>query len=83
MINVTPFPHHSLSRLTVCPAPTLRTPVPADLSPFLTQNWADNFISELNDTHIEADLRLRHAPPPVSGAESGRGGEEESAQARG
>jgi hypothetical protein len=29
------------------------------------QNWADNFISELNDTHIEADLRLRHAPPPV------------------
>ncbi len=30
------------------------------------QNWADTFISELNDTHIEADLRLRHAPPPVS-----------------
>ena len=31
----------------------------------LSQNWADNFISELNDTHIEADLRMRHAPPPV------------------
>lgn len=31
------------------------------------QNWADTFISELNDTHIEADLRMRHAPPAVSG----------------
>jgi hypothetical protein len=30
------------------------------------QNWADTFISELNDTHVEADLRMRHAPPPVS-----------------
>ena len=29
-------------------------------------NWADNFIAELNDTHIEADLRMRHAPAPVS-----------------
>ncbi len=29
------------------------------------QNWADNFISELNDTHIEADLRMRHTPPPL------------------
>ncbi|MEW5311818.1 MAG: hypothetical protein WDW38_003503 [Sanguina aurantia] len=29
------------------------------------QNWADTFISELNDTHIEADLRTRHAPPAL------------------
>jgi trehalose 6-phosphate synthase/phosphatase len=28
--------------------------------------WADTFISELNDTHIEADLRLRHTPPELS-----------------
>lgn len=30
------------------------------------QHWADTFITELNDTHIEADLRMRHTPPPVS-----------------
>jgi trehalose 6-phosphate synthase/phosphatase len=30
-----------------------------------SQTWADTFISELNDTHIEADLRLRHTPPPL------------------
>lgn len=30
------------------------------------QTWADTFISELNDTHIEADIRLRHAPPPLA-----------------
>jgi hypothetical protein len=29
------------------------------------QNWADTYISELNDTHVEADLRMRHAPPPL------------------
>jgi trehalose 6-phosphate synthase/phosphatase len=29
------------------------------------QTWADTFISELNDTHIEADLRLRHTPPEL------------------
>lgn len=29
------------------------------------QHWADTFITELNDTHIEADLRMRHTPPPV------------------
>jgi trehalose 6-phosphate synthase/phosphatase len=29
------------------------------------QTWADTFISELNDTHIEADLRLRHTPPQL------------------
>eukprot|EP00198_Chlamydomonas_reinhardtii_P002762 XP_001692098.1 trehalose-6-phosphate synthase/phosphatase [Chlamydomonas reinhardtii] len=28
------------------------------------QHWADTFITELNDTHIEADLRMRHTPPP-------------------
>ncbi|GMH33474.1 hypothetical protein BSKO_01308 [Bryopsis sp. KO-2023] len=27
------------------------------------QSWADNFITELNDTHIEADLRHRQQPP--------------------
>jgi hypothetical protein len=31
----------------------------------LLQTWADTFISELNDTHIEADLRLRHTPPEL------------------
>ncbi|KAF5827092.1 glycosyltransferase family 20-domain-containing protein [Dunaliella salina] len=30
------------------------------------QHWADTFISELNDTHIEADLRMKHAPPPLN-----------------
>jgi trehalose 6-phosphate synthase/phosphatase len=30
------------------------------------QAWADTFISELNDTHIEADLRLRHTPPELN-----------------
>lgn len=33
------------------------------------QTWADTFISELNDTHIEADLRLRHTPPELDFAE--------------
>lgn len=33
------------------------------------QHWADTFITELNDTHIEADLRMRHTPPPVSFAD--------------
>jgi hypothetical protein len=33
------------------------------------QTWADTFISELNDTHIEADLRLRHTPPELEVAE--------------
>jgi trehalose 6-phosphate synthase/phosphatase len=35
------------------------------------QTWADTFISELNDTHIEADLRLRHTPPELEVAEVG------------
>jgi hypothetical protein len=35
-------------------------------SPQLPQAWADTFISELNDTHIEADLRLRHTPPDLN-----------------
>ncbi len=29
------------------------------------QTWGDTFISELNDTHVEADLRMRHTPPMV------------------
>lgn len=30
------------------------------------QTWADVFITELNDTHVEAELRTKHIPPPVS-----------------
>ena len=30
-----------------------------------SQTWADTFISELNDTHVEAELRIRHIPPAV------------------
>jgi len=33
------------------------------------QMWADTFISELNDTHIEADLRMKHTPPELEVAE--------------
>ena len=29
------------------------------------QTWADVFITELNDTHVEAELRTKHIPPPV------------------
>jgi trehalose 6-phosphate synthase/phosphatase len=36
-----------------------------------SQAWADTFISELNDTHIEADLRLRHTPPDLNIGEVG------------
>jgi len=28
-----------------------------------SQTWADTFISELNDTHVEAELRTKHIPP--------------------
>ena len=31
-----------------------------------SQVWADTFISELNDTHVEAELRTKHIPPLVS-----------------
>ena len=30
------------------------------------QTWADTFISELNDTHVEAELRTRNIPPPLN-----------------
>ncbi len=30
-----------------------------------TQTWADTFISELNDTHVEAELRTRNIPPQL------------------
>ena len=30
------------------------------------QTWADTFISELNDTHVEAELRTKNIPPHVS-----------------
>eukprot|EP00192_Tetraselmis_astigmatica_P000069 CAMPEP_0117651800 /NCGR_PEP_ID=MMETSP0804-20121206/2286_1 /TAXON_ID=1074897 /ORGANISM="Tetraselmis astigmatica, Strain CCMP880" /LENGTH=1177 /DNA_ID=CAMNT_0005457803 /DNA_START=269 /DNA_END=3802 /DNA_ORIENTATION=- len=29
------------------------------------QTWADTFIQELNDTHVENELRIRHVPPPL------------------
>ena len=29
------------------------------------QTWADTFISELNDTHVEAELRTKNIPPHV------------------
>ena len=29
------------------------------------QAWADTFISELNDTHVERELRTRKIPPPM------------------
>ena len=32
-----------------------------------SQTWADTFISELNDTHVEAELRTKHIPPQVKG----------------
>jgi hypothetical protein len=30
-----------------------------------SQTWADTFINELNDTHVEAEERMRHVPPKV------------------
>ena len=41
-----------------------------------SQQWADTFISELNDTHVEAELRTRHIPPQVraGGQKGGRFG---------
>ena len=30
-----------------------------------SQTWAETFISELNDTHVEAELRTKHIPPQV------------------
>jgi trehalose 6-phosphate synthase/phosphatase len=29
------------------------------------QTWADTFISELNDTHVEAELRTKNIPPAL------------------
>jgi hypothetical protein len=54
--------HHNL---TFCPAAACSdTPHRPKLYND-SQTWADTFISELNDTHIEADLRLRHTPPEL------------------
>ena len=33
-----------------------------------SQTWADTFISELNDTHVEMELRTKHIPPQVIAA---------------
>ena len=38
------------------------------ISVHTSQAWADTFISELNDTHVEAELRTKHIPPQVSSA---------------
>ena len=32
-----------------------------------SQTWAEMFINELNDTHVEAELRTKHIPPQVCG----------------
>jgi hypothetical protein len=29
------------------------------------QAWADTFVSELNDTHVEAELRCKRIPPQL------------------
>ena len=31
-----------------------------------SQAWADTFISELMDTHVEMELRTKHIPPQVT-----------------
>jgi len=56
-----PFPTSLQSQ---CTPNAPHTPTPP-------QAWADTFISELNDTHIEADLRLRHTPPDLNIGEVG------------
>lgn len=37
-------------------------------NPPLPQTWADTFLSELNDTHVEAELRTRNIPPALDPA---------------
>mmetsp|Transcript_6225 Transcript_6225/g.15802 ORF Transcript_6225/g.15802 Transcript_6225/m.15802 type:complete len:1099 (-) Transcript_6225:258-3554(-) len=34
------------------------------------QTWADTFITELNDTHVENALRIRHVPPVLDQSEA-------------
>lgn len=29
------------------------------------QTWADTFVSELNDTHVENEMRIRWIPPEL------------------
>jgi len=36
------------------------------------QTWADTFISELKDTHVENELRTRHVPPALPLADATR-----------
>ena len=35
-----------------------------------SQAWADTFISELMDTHVEMELRTKHIPPQVLSQET-------------
>ena len=57
-------PHASPDGARRCAAP------PAAL-PLSRQTWADTFISELNDTHVEAELRTRNIPPAVRAQQGG------------
>lgn len=41
---------------------------PVALASCSPQTWADTFISELNDTHVEAELRTKNIPPAVRAA---------------
>lgn len=34
------------------------------------QDWAETFVSELNDTVVEAQLRIRQVPPPLPGLDA-------------
>lgn len=57
------------------PLPSLKPfPCPRSTSSLCAslQTWADTFISELNDTHVEAELRTRNIPPAVRPAASCR-----------
>lgn len=37
---------------------------------YTAQEWAETFVSELNDTVVEAQLRIRQVPPPLPGKDA-------------
>ena len=47
-----------------------------------SQTWADTFISELNDTHVEAELRTKHIPPQAGSPPASLIGTARTVQAR-
>lgn len=53
-------PPHSHATLRTLHSALFVRPAPARC-----QTWADTFISELNDTHVEAELRTRNIPPQL------------------